>query len=340
MRYHDHQLFGFASDNYSGVHSSVFEALIDANGGHDKAYGQDAYTVRLQALVAGEFGATARAYPVFNGTGANILGLAALLPRFGAVLCTEYAHIVCDESNAPEYIAGIKTVCVPSANGKLDLNLIEEKLGVGEHHAQIRAVYISQTTEYGTCYSLSELAQIRAVCDKHGLCLYIDGARLSNAAAVLGCGFADIARYADVLSLGGTKNGLMLGECLVVMNPDIGDLHLLRKMHLQTGSKMRFISAQFVAWLETGLWRELASHSNQMAQYLYGQIKDLSGVVVTQKVESNAVFAKIPQASIAQLQENFAFYVWRLPNEVRLMTSFDTTTEQVDAFVHQLKQYL
>lgn len=334
--------FAFASDNYSGVHPAIMDALVNANDGHDKAYGYDDHSQALAEHIRQAFGRQAVGYPVFNGTGANVLGLSAILPRFGAVICTNHAHINNDESIAPQYVAGIKLLVVDSDDGKLDPQKIHQFIRPSEHHPQARAVYITQTTELGTCYTLDELANIRQMCDKFGLYLYIDGARLSNAAAHLGCRLADIAQFADVLSLGGTKNGLMMGECLVFLNPKLDkDILHLRKSSMQLASKMRFISAQFVVWFEQELWLSLARHSNDMASYLYSQIKDLDGVIITQPVQSNAVFVILAPNVVARLHDDFHFYDWNdQTGEIRLMMSFDTTKEQVDELVKSIKMYL
>lgn len=332
----------FASDNYSGVHPKILSALSTCNGGHQPAYGYDVYSERLNELIHQAFGVPVACYPVFNGTGANILGLSALLSRCGAVLCTKHAHIANDEGNAPEYVAGIRPVLVPTQDGKLHPEHIAKYMSDSEHNAQIEAVYISQVTELGTCYSLEELKNIGDECKKHGLYFFVDGARLANAIAHLGCTLADIAKTGiDILSFGGTKNGLMIGELLVILNPALDKkIKPLRKIHLQLGSKMRFISAQFIAWLENDLWLDLAKHSNAMASYLHSQLKELEGVVIEQTVESNAVFARLPAHTIAPLQQAFAFYTWNSPNGVRLMTSFDTQKEDVDRLVATLKGLL
>ncbi len=331
-----------ASDNYSGVHPTIMQAIINANIGHNPAYGDDDDSERLSALIRHHFGEQATGFVVFNGTGANVLGLSALLPRFGAVIAVKSAHINNDESIAPEYVAGIKILTVDSDDGKLRPNQISTLINKSPHKPQACGVYISQVTELGTCYSLDELAALRAVCDQYGLPLYIDGARLCNAIAHLGCTLQQIAQYADILSLGGTKNGLMLGECLVVMNPKFTPaMAYLRKSSMQLASKMRFISAQFVAWLESGLYLELARHSNQMANYLHKQINALPNITITQPCQSNAVFAILPQAVITALAPQFGFYIWNDTKcEVRLMTSFDTTTQAIDEFVMALKQGL
>lgn len=342
MQYHNPTAFSFASDNYSGVHPHILKAISLANGGHQSAYGYDNYSQKMTQLVAELCGQNVACYTTFNGTGANVLALSAMLPRAGAVLCASNAHIVNDEGNAVEYVAGVRSVIVPSTDGKLYAQEIANYLSDSEHNPNIGAVYISQITELGTCYSLAELKNLADECHKHGLYLYVDGARLANAMAYLGCTLADfVATGVDMFSLGGTKNGLMMGEILVIANPTLNkQIKHLRKIHLQLSSKMRFISAQFVEWLESGLWLTLARHSNEIAEYFYNNIKDLDGVDIIHPVQSNAIFAKLPEHTIAPLQAKFPFYVWQNPNMVRLMTSFDSTKEQVDEFVGALRALL
>lgn len=336
---HNQEKFSFASDNYSGVHPRILQAISLANGGHQSAYGYDDYSQKMARLIEDLCGQKAVCYTTFNGTGANVLALSAMLPRAGAVLCASNAHIVNDEGNAVEYVAGVRSVIVPSTDGKIYAHQIADYLSNSEHNPNIGAVYISQVTELGTCYSLDELKNLANECHKHGLYLYVDGARLANAIAYLGCTLADfVATGVDMFSLGGTKNGLMMGELLVIINPNLNkQIKHLRKIHLQLGSKTRFISAQFVEWLESGLWLDLARHSNEMAEYFYNNIKDLDGIEVLHSVQSNAIFAKLPEHTIAPLQAKSPFYVWQTPNTVRLMTSFDSTKEQVDTFVEELK---
>lgn len=342
MSLHNPTSFAFASDNYSGVHPIIIDALAQANGGHEQAYGDDVYSRKLDELIKANFGDTATAYPVFNGTGANIIALSALTPRHGAVICTTGAHIHNDESNAPAYVAGLRLLTVDTPDGKLrpdDIARLCQHIG-NPHAPQPTTVYISQVTELGTCYTLSELTNIVKTAKSFGLAVYIDGARLANACAYLGCSFADIASTGvDMLSVGGTKNGMMMGECLVVLNPAFDTLMpYLRKNHLHLASKHRFISAQFVAWLTDELWLTLARHSNEMAQYLYCQIKDLDGVSITQAVESNAVFAILPPDVVSKLHEDFHFYDWNATTgEIRLMMSFDTSVEQVDTLIDKIK---
>ena len=338
-------MISFASDNYSGIHPNILTAISHANHGHAPAYGYDSHSQTLEQLIKARFGTQATCYPIFNGTGANVIALSALTPRFGAVLCADTAHIHNDESSAPECMGGVKLLPIATTDGKLTPELIQKELHRlgNEHSAQPAVVYLSLTTELGTCYGLDELQAIVNVAHGSGLAVYIDGARLANACAYLGCTLADIANTGvDMLSLGGTKNGMMLGECLVVLNPKYDPaIKYLRKNHMQLGSKLRFISAQFIAWLDNDLWLELATHSNAMAQRLYQGLKDLDGVTITQAVQSNAVFVILPKAVKDELQAHYHFYDWNVATgEVRLMSSFDTTPEQVDEFIAMAKRLL
>lgn len=338
QRLHDSCSYAFASDNYAGVHPAVLAALAVANEGHQPAYGGDVYTEQLQKRMQQLFGEQASCFAVFNGTGANVLALQAMLPRYGAVICANHAHIHNDEGVAPEYIAGVKLLAVQSPDGKLTPARVDEQAwGWGnEHRAQPLAVYISQSTEVGTCYSVDEIRALAEYCHKLGMLLYMDGARLANAAAHLGVSLRQMSTDAgvDMLSFGGTKNGMMLGEYVVVLNPALGEaMAYLRKINMQLGSKMRFLSAQMLAMLEDDLWLQLAKHSNAMAERLLVAVKDIKGVVITQPRQSNALFAILPQAATAALHRQFHFYDWdQHTGEVRWMTSFDTTAEQVDAF--------
>lgn len=341
---------GFASDNYAGAHPEVIEAIAAANVGHAAAYGDDPWTARFAEIVRERFGPEAEAFPVFNGTGANVLSLQACLPRWGAVVCASSAHINVDEGGAPEKTAGLKLLAVPVEGGKLTPELVERMAwGWGDQHrAQPLAVSVSQSTEFGTCYTPSELRALADQAHEHGMVLHLDGSRLGNAAAHLGCSLAELTSEAgvDVLSLGGTKNGLLGAEAVVVLNPAAAaGMQYLRKHHMQLGSKMRFISAQLAALYEGDLWLRSALHSNAMAARLRTGIEDLitrgegdaTRIELPFDTQSNVVFAKLPTATRARAHERFHFYDW--PGDeslVRLMCSFDTRPEEVDALVEAL----
>lgn len=336
----EHKSFG--SDNHAGTHQAVVDAVIAANTGDATAYGEDEWTRRATARLRELFQAEGDVFFVFNGSAANILGLSLLLRRHEAVICAESAHIHTDECGAAEQILGTKLLTVPSPDGKITPEGIERHLrGRGdEHHAQPGAVAITQSTELGTCYSLAELRAIGEFCHDNDLKLFIDGARLANAAAHLGCSLADLAEHADVLSFGGTKNGALGAEAVVVMRPElVADAKYLRKQQLQLASKMRFLSAQFLALLDHDLWRESASHANAMAERLAQGIQKLPGVELTQAVQSDAVFARLDPQHIETLQREWYFYVWdEETSVVRWMTAFDTTESDVDQFVATITQ--
>lgn len=341
---HDNAQRGFASDNYSGVHPQILQALAAANGGHQPAYGADQYTARLQEVMASHFGAAAEALPVFNGTGANVLSLQSLLPRWGAVICAETAHINTDENGAPERVAGIKLLQVPTGDGKLTPSLIDQQAwGWGdEHRAQPLAVSITQSTELGTTYTVDEVRAIADHAHARGMRLHMDGARISNAAAHLGVPLREFTTDAgvDVLSFGGTKNGLLFGECVVVLNPEACDgLEYLRKLNMQLASKMRFLSAQLIALLDDGLWLRSATHSNAMAARLRSAVDGIEGLTATQATEANAVFVLLPRDVADRLRQSFKFYDWDpATGEVRWMCSFDTTEEDIEAFIAALRR--
>ena len=315
--------------------------MARANEGHAHAYGDDPWTGRITRELCDLSGARS-AYFVFNGTAANILGLSLMLRPYEAVICAETAHLNVDECGAAERLLGSKLLTVPAPDGKLTPDLIATRLGGrnDEHRAQPRVVSITQVTELGTCYSLAELRALREFCRGHDLRLYIDGARLANAVAYLGCTVADIAAEADVLSFGGTKNGAVAAEAVLVMTGDLLDaVPFQRKQLLQLASKMRFLAAQFAGLLEDQIWLHNAAQSNAMAQRLAGGLRDVPGVSVRQAVQSNAVFADLDPRIIGPLQRDWGFYVWDdQQNTVRLMAAFDTTAEDVDAFLAAVRE--
>ena len=358
LRLHDVDSRGFASDNYAGAHPEVIAAIAAANGGHQVSYGEDAYTARLQEVFAWHFGDGVEAFPVFNGTGANVLALQSLLPRWGAVVCTSTAHVHTDENGAPERIGGLKLLPVQTPDGKLTPELIDrEAWGWGdEHRAQPLAVSITQTTELGTAYTPDEVRAIADHVHERGMTLHMDGARISNAAASLGVSLREFTTDAgvDILSFGGTKNGLLFGEAVVVLNPSASDgLLYLRKMNMQLASKMRFVSAQLIALLGGGdarageaggagietraggepLYLRSARHANAMATRLRAALEGVDGVEFTQQTQANGVFAILPLGVADRLRESFRFYDWDpARREVRWMCAFDTTASDVDAF--------
>ncbi|BBH17216.1 threonine aldolase [Nocardioides baekrokdamisoli] len=350
MSLHNPDVRGFASDNYSGIHPEVLAAIAAANGGHQVAYGEDAYTEHLQEVFVRHFGDGVEAYPVFNGTGANVVGLQSMLPRWGAVVTATSAHINTDEAGAPERVAGIKLLTVPTPDGKLTPELIDrEAWGWGdEHRAQPLVVSITQSTELGTLYTVEEIRAITAHAHGLGMRVHMDGARISNAAAALGVGLRTFTRDAgvDVLSFGGTKNGAMLGEAVVILDPAASTgLKYLRKLDMQLASKMRFVSAQLIALLEGDLWLRNATHSNAMAQRLRAGVEagiadgSITDVVLSRPTQANGVFATLPPGVADRLRESFRFYDWDVATgEVRWMCSFDTTEADVDALVAAVAQ--
>lgn len=335
----------FASDNYAGVHPEILDALAAANVGHEIAYGDDRYTARLTEVMTEHFGAGVEVFPVFNGTGANVTALQSMLPPWGAVICSSHAHIHTDEGAAPERVAGLKLLPVPAADGKLTPELIDtEAFGWGfEHRAQPLVVSITQTTELGTLYTADEVRAIADHVHAKGMLLHMDGARISNAAAALNQPLRAFTRDAgvDVLSFGGTKNGLMFGEAIVVLNPDAAaGLKYIRKFNMQLASKMRFISAQLVALLEGDLWLRSAQHANAMAHRLRTALERAvadgraPGLAFTQPTQANALFVTLPAGVADRLREQVRFYDWdEAAGEVRWMCSFDTTEADVDGFV-------
>jgi threonine aldolase len=335
---HDRSLRAFASDNYAGMHPEVLTALAAANEGHVVAYGDDPYTSLLATIMRDHFGDQAETYPLFTGTGANVVALQSMTTRWQAVICADGAHINADEGGAPETMAGLKLHTVATPDGKLTPALVDRQAwGFGdEHRAQPAVVSITQSTELGTRYTPDEIAALADHVHSLGMTLHLDGARISNAAAGLDLPLRAFTTDAgvDVVSFGGTKNGLMAAEAVVVLNPDaVAGVIYLRKTSMHLASKMRFVSAQLVALLEGDLWLRSARHSNAMARRLAGAVRDIPGVQVTQPVEANAVFAILPADVTLRLQKRFRFYTWNPhTGEVRWMCAFDTTEDDVDAF--------
>lgn len=328
---------GFGSDNHAGVLPEALAAIAAANEGHAESYGHDALTERLAARFREELGEAAHAFPVFNGSGANVLCLRALLQPWQGVICAETAHLNVDETGAPE-AWGIKLLPVPTPDGKLTPELVATRVvRIGDEHAvQPRIVSISQSTEMGTLYALDEVRALADHAHEHGLLLHMDGARITNAAAALGVTLREATTDlgVDVLSFGGTKAGLLAGEAVVVLSEDASAaMPYLRKQTLQLASKMRFVSAQLEALLEGELWRRAAGHANAMAQRLADAVRDIDGVQLTQEPQANAVFAILGPGVADALRERWFFYDWdERRGEVRWMCSWDTTEADVDAF--------
>jgi threonine aldolase len=337
---------GFASDNNAGVHPNILEAMSAVNEGHVLAYGEDAYTRQVTDKLKGIFGGEAEVFLVFIGTAANVLGLSAATQPYQAVICPDTAHINVDECGAPERFTGCKLLPVSTENGKLTIEGIARHMhGFGvEHHVQPKVISITQSTELGTLYTPEEVRELAGYAHEHGMILHMDGARISNAAVALQQDFYSITGGAgvDILSFGGTKNGMMYGEAVVFFRPELAaDFKFRRKQGMQLASKMRYIAAQFDAFLEGELWKRNAAHANRMAGLLHEAVRDIPGVEITQPVESNAVFAIIPKEVIPLLQQEFFFWVWdEERSEVRWMCSYDTTEEDIEVFASLVRKAL
>lgn len=329
---------GFASDNNAPVHPEIMEAITGCNSGHAIGYGDDEYTRRATEKIRDHFGTGTEVFFVFTGTAANVVGLRNMTQSFHSIICAESAHIQEDECGAPEFFTGCKLLPAETKNGKISIEAIAPHIrGIDfEHHSQPRVVSITQATELGTVYSVRETKEIADFVHGHGLLLHMDGARIANAAVALGMSMREITRDAgvDVLSFGATKNGAMYGEAILFFKTGLTDwFKYLRKQSMQLASKMRYIAVQFEAMMTNDLWRRNAAHSNSMAQLLASRAGMIPGVKVNRPVEANGVFAIIPEALVKPLQEEFFFYVWdETISEVRWMTSWDTTEEDIMKF--------
>lgn len=341
---------GFGSDNHSGISPEILKAIADANVDHALAYGDDEWCIRTEELFRQHFGPQAKVYFVFNGTGANVLNIDAMCRSHEAVVCAETAHINVDECGAPQRVVGCRLLTVDTPDGKLTPDFVRTRLhGFGfEHHSQPRAISITQSTELGTLYTLDEIRALADLAHSYNMYLHVDGARLANAAVALGCTFKEMTTDlgVDCLSFGGTKNGMLMGESVVMLNPALDvDLKYRRKQMTQLCSKMRFVAAQFEAYLNTGLWRRNAEHSNRMAQLLNSQLLSLSSqhpsLKIMYPVQVNSVFVQLPAEVWHALQKEYFFYDWdEAQNVVRWMCSFDTSEEDIQGFVSALKKLL
>ncbi len=337
---------GFASDNNAGVHSDILKALTNANNGHAIAYGDDEYTQEAIGLFKSLFNIEPEVFFVLTGTGANVLGINMMGGSFCSVICAETAHINVDECGAPEKFTGMKLVSIPTIDGKLTVkHILPQMHGIGfEHHSQPKVISITQPTEVGTLYTPSEIKELADFAHTNNMFLHMDGARISNAVEALDESIDDITREAgvDILSFGGTKNGMMYGEAVIFFNQQLAtNFKYFRKQGTQLGSKMRYIGAQFITFFKDDLWLKNAHHSNKMAKLLAQKVKDIPGVKITQKVQANGVFAIIPKELIAELQNEYFFYVWdEQTGEVRWMCSFDTTEDDVTEFAALLASFM
>lgn len=339
-------LRGFASDNNAGVHKQVLTAIEKANEGHTIAYGDDEYTEKAIRRIKELFKKETEVFFVLTGTGANVLSINAMGGSFNSVICANTAHINVDECGAPEKFTGMKLIDVSTTNGKITVEQIKPHLhGFGfEHHSQPGIISITQPTELGTLYTTNEIKHLADLARQNNMYLHVDGARISNAVAASGIDLDTMLRNTgvDVLSFGGTKNGMMYGEAVVFFDTALANnFKYFRKQAMQLGSKMRYIGAQFSAFFENDLWLKSANHANKMAKLLEKQLSGIPEIIITQKVESNGVFAIVPKQIIPKLQDEYFFYVWdEEKDEVRWMCSFDTTEEDIMAFVKVLKDFL
>ncbi len=337
---------GFASDNNAGVHPEVLQAIMDANSGHVTGYGHDVYTERARELFRKQLGESTEVWFVFTGTAANVLGLSGVTRSWNSVIVASTAHLEEDECGAPEKFIGCKILTVESDNGKINPESISQHVhGFDfEHHSQPRAVSITQSTELGTVYQLSEIKEIAAYVHSKGMLLHMDGARITNAAVSLGIPLKALTTDAgvDILSFGGTKNGMMYGEAVCFLKPGLeSEFKYLRKQSMQLASKMRFISAQYLAYFSNDLWKRCASHSNKMALILSEKLKNVNGINISRKVESNGVFAIIPSEAAEKVRNQTFFYPWNEKiSEYRLMCSWDTTEEDIDNLVELFRKNL
>ena len=332
----------FASDNYAGMHPEVLARLAAVNEGHEISYGEDSVTEQLRGVIKGHFGDQASVYPVFNGTGANVISLQAMTNRWEAVICADYAHINNDEGGAPEKMAGFKLLAVPTQDAKLTpADLVQFVPHIGdEHKAQPKVVSITQSTELGTVYTATEVTALAKAAHELGLLLHMDGARISNAAAALGVPLRAFTTDAgvDVLSLGATKIGAMGAEAVVVLNAELdSSIKFIRKTSMQLPSKMRFVSAQILALFESDLYLRNAVHANTLAMKLYEAIADVEGIAVS-RPQANALFPILPVEVTARLQEKFRFYVWNhQTGQVRWMTSWDSSEADIQEFAAAIR---
>jgi len=336
----------FGSDNHSGVHPEVWKALLKADEGFAPAYGEDPLTLEVLNKIESLFGGDCQACFVMTGTGANVVAIQNLVKSFNAIFCAQTAHINVDECGAVQKFTQARLQVIPTTNGKLTPELIGPYLlnNRDQHHSQGKVVSIAQSTEYGTLYSIEELKVLADYTHQQDMLLQIDGARLANAAAALDCSLKDITKEvgADIVSFGGTKNGLLFGEALISFRPELtSDIRFYRKQCTQLFSKMRYISAQFDTYLKDALWKKNASQANAMATLFSESLRNIPEVEIVQPVQVNSLFVKMPKKSIEELKEKYHFYIWdEAKNVVRLMCSFNTTEKHIVEFISDLKSSL
>lgn len=337
---------GFGSDNFSGVSPEVFKAIEEASYGHQHSYGEDIYSEKAIADFKAIFGQNIEVFFVYNGTGANILSLSSFIRPYQAIICAETAHINVDECGAIERQSGCKLLTVPTFDGKLNIGLIQNHIHDfgNQHHVQPKMISLTQCTELGTAYTPEELKEICDFAHAHDMYVHMDGARLANAIAYLGCTPQSLTAEVgiDVLSFGGTKNGMLFGEAVIFFNTSVKeDVPFIRKQLMQLHSKTRFIAAQFSAILKNDLWLKTAGHANRMAQLLASEAAKIPGIRITQAVQGNEIFAIVPREKIEVLQKECFFYVWdENASEVRWVCSFDTTESDIIEFVNLLRKEL
>ncbi len=334
----------FGSDNHSGIHPEIMDAIMEANSNHVIAYGDDYWSKQTSKKIKEIFGKTAEIFFVFNGTGANTVSLQALTQSFHSIIAPQTGHIVVDECGAVEFMTRSALKTVETIDGKLSPELIRPLLtNWGEaHHSQPKVAYISQCSELGTVYSPGEIAALADLLHQHNMYLHMDGARIANAAASLNKTLKEITTDCgvDILSFGGTKNGMMIGEAVIVFRPElVNNLQYIRKQSAQLFSKMRYISCQFLAYFNNNLWLRNAQHANDMAQLLRKGITSIGNFEFTQSTQANILLVKMPKPVIEQLLKNHFFYIWNESlDEIRLVTSWDTTEEDINLFLHNLKK--
>ncbi len=334
-----------ASDNYAGILPGILEAIAEANSGHESSYGYDTWTAAAKEEFRKLFGNQIEVSFVFNGTGANVLGISCVTKTFHSVFCSQHAHALVDESTAPETFTGCRLFSLPANDqGKIEASTLENAIiRIGdEHHPQPKVLTISQPTEYGTVYTPDEMKALSEILKKHNMIFHVDGARFFNALSSLGCDARDITTDTgvDILSLGGTKAGLLCGEAIVFFRKELAeDLKYRQKQSMQLASKMRFISVQFYSLLKNELWKPACAHSNAMARRLAAGLSQVKQLTITKNTDTNAVFVIMPPEWIPVLQNHMFFYMWKdNTGEARLMCSFDTTEEEIDIFIEKVQE--